>query len=142
MGRRNLTRPRPLTQGQSPSPPRSPEIPPMRRPRFRFSVRRLMIAVAIVGAVLGADRITSTRRAEYAKQAEEYERLLGVLSFVREYGFLSCYYGLEKFPRMYNARTAPRHAAWVAYYEGQHRKYERAARYPWWPVAPDPPEPR
>ena len=27
------------------------------------------------------------------------------------------------------------------YHDLMHRKYDRAARYPWLPVAPDPPEP-
>ena len=29
----------------------------------------------------------------------------------------------------------------TAYYESMARKYERAARYPWLPVEPDPPMP-
>ncbi len=38
-------------------------------------------------------------------------------------------------------RAAPRYKQRAEFYSRLREKYDRAARYPWLPVAPDPPEP-
>jgi hypothetical protein len=91
----------------------------MRMPRFRFTVRRMMVAVAIVGLASGVlierhrrfDRLAKEHINEYWKYVPEDELR----------------------PREPNPE-----ADWhlIMYFN-----YDHAARYPWLPVAPDPPEP-
>lgn len=96
-------------------------------PRPRFSVRRLMLAVAIMGIVLG---VTIERRDRFRRIAAhheaEVEKLVGRLPPEVVYGHSS------DDPIM-------RRLEW---HEPMRLKYERAARYPWLPVRPDPPEPK
>ena len=88
----------------------------MRLPRFRL--RTLVVAVAGL-AVAVAMASLSIRSAAYSQLAEYH----------RVEAFRSSYPGALNGP----ARLA-RHLE-------LHSKYERAARYPWLPVAPDPPPP-
>jgi hypothetical protein len=89
----------------------------MRMRRLRFTVRGMMIAVAIVGLAVGC---LAERRARFTRIYNRHSRYL-----------------LGKGSGWYTARSY-RIIDWnVDMYE----KYERAVRYPWLPVAPDPPEP-
>ena len=83
----------------------------MRMPRFRFTVRGMMVTVAIAAGVIGAEamRRTSAARSELARR---YRLRLRVIASP---------VGNERF-------------------EGLARKYEDAARYPWLPVPPEPPD--
>jgi hypothetical protein len=90
----------------------------MRPPRFRL--RTLMIVVAIVGIVFGLAR----RSAVYHQQAE---RQLQILE-------------MEDFP---SGPNDPLHFnLFIEYHVRLMDKYNRAARYPWFPVPPDPPPPQ
>jgi hypothetical protein len=86
-------------------------------PRVRFTVRRLMVAVAVIGLACGLWR----RSAAYAEKA----RYNWSMAFALMHG----YPGPEGRLRE------------IGYLQDLARKYERAARYPFLPVAPDPPEP-
>jgi hypothetical protein len=95
----------------------------MRVPRVRFSVRGLMIAVAVVAMAISANswRIELARRAASYKVMERYYRTV-----ITSPGATPEY--LELF------------AAWRL---DMVLKYERAARYPWISVPRDPgPPPR
>lgn len=98
----------------------------MRLPRPRFTVRRMMLAVALLAVLLGADKLRQ-QSAQYRERAEEcaiYETdSRGVLM---DEG--------DPDRRVFLAREAE-------YYSRLKAKYERAARYPWLPVKPDSPEP-
>ena len=85
-------------------------------PRFRFTIRRMMVAVT-VGAVLVAVPLVRHRR---FRSIALGHRLRAGREWVQSGG-------------MSKAREA--------WYTGIIQKYERAARYPWLPVEPDPPEP-
>ena len=91
----------------------------MRMPRFRFTVRRMMVVVAIV-AILIALKV---RRDRFVALAAHYamkeELTLGTADAVLASD---------------RAKAARRERLRVT--------YTRAARYPWLPVAPDPPEPQ
>ena len=108
-------------------------------PRPRLSIRRLMLIVAVVAAMLGGlieyGRLTRVAAA-YRAKAEDHA-------------------GLEKTLRMIIGQTGPNSpidispgeglrsrrftAKVVAEFQaGLARKYERAARYPWLSVEPDP----
>src|SRR5579862_1676552 len=100
--------------------------------RPRFTVRRLMVAVAIVGISLGLEGIRR-RKAEYSKRWE-YHRGNNVQ------GRMDLTDGLF---RMHRGGPIPfrelARESQIQYHGKMARKYERAARYPWLPVAPDPP---
>jgi hypothetical protein len=91
----------------------------MRLPRF--TVRRMMVAVAIVGLMFGFGTWLSRRSAEFQKKAESYMRTVRVM-----YSF-----GRWK-PRGFDRNSWALKMA---------EKYHYAARHPWFPVAPDPPVP-
>jgi hypothetical protein len=91
----------------------------MRLPRFRL--RTLMVAVAVAAVVLGlgARSLAFRQRAECCRT--RFEPVCG------EYRPETPAEIAEDRRRTYHAHL------WA--------KYERAARYPWLPVWPDPPEP-
>jgi hypothetical protein len=130
----------------------------MRLPRVRFTVRRLMIAVAIVGVLLAAGleaRWMHRKYREYATRASLHsycERLYsewassdikkeadrrskfeknGQAGFDDWVLHLADYYG----------RRAAKETLWANYHARMKSKYEVAMRRPWLPVEPDPPEP-
>jgi hypothetical protein len=93
----------------------------MKLPRPRFTVRRMMVAVAIAGAFL-AGLALGERREHYNLMARNH-------AAAGEY-FRSI------------AGTSPTgFAARIALRDELKRKWENAARYPWFPVTPDPPDP-
>jgi hypothetical protein len=104
----------------------------MRLHHVRFTIRRLMLVVALAGLVMGGGvrsyrtwKLSGeyTRRAQYYRQSGNmYERI--VEDWQSDWPELAAQ----------GAATAAKCAA-VA------RTYERAARYPWLPVERDPPQP-
>jgi hypothetical protein len=86
----------------------------MQLPRPRFSVRRMMVAVAIVGVVLGV-----FMRAARLQQVSDYHRSRIILISPPD-------------PRVYT----------TLYHIQMANKYSDAARHPWLPVTPDPAEPQ
>jgi hypothetical protein len=96
----------------------------MRPPRPRFTVRRLMVAVAIVGGVLGLLSWSRTRVVNFRRLADHHGRLSRELQQTRE-GY-TCTFGTPR----------------SDYHRVMEAKYLRAAEHPWSPVAPDPPEPK
>ena len=84
-------------------------------PRVRFTVRRMMVATAIAGLVLGL----GGRHAQFRRIAEFHSAKYRKLA-----------YG-SQIVRVFKIRW---HAAMA-------EKYAHASRYPFLPVAPDPPEP-
>jgi hypothetical protein len=105
----------------------------------------MMIAVAIV-AVVCAGSIELPRlwalRQQYLGLAEKYgyweTRISGSIGLRQEITYTSTNQPLG--PEPSPARLAKMKVQ-AAHYARQRAKYERAARYPWLPVAPDPPEP-
>jgi hypothetical protein len=90
----------------------------MRLPRPRFTVRRLMVAVAIT-AVATYMGMVAWRIETYAMRADAHARHLNSgHSFIYDSTDL------------------------IQWHERMRLKYENAARNPWFPVAPDPPEPK
>jgi hypothetical protein len=83
----------------------------------RFTIRRMMVGVAILGLSLG---FLAERRARFLRIAARHEES-------------------SRFYRLYPGFYIPSGAFYDIEME---LKYERAARYPWLPVEPDPPEPK
>jgi hypothetical protein len=99
----------------------------MRLPRLRFTVRRMMVAVAVVALVLGAVAL-GVRSGEFRNRARYHEVMAA-----------SPLLGVKPAPPVFDpVRYTPK---WSAYHARLKRKYERAARRPWLFVAPDPPLP-
>jgi hypothetical protein len=85
----------------------------MRLPWPRFTFRRLMILVAIVGLALGCE-ITRRRRETFLEKAQFFDDTASTCKDPNE------------------------SESWMVL----SRKHARAARYPWLPVGPDPPQPK
>ena len=101
----------------------------MRMPRFRFTVRRMMVAVAIVAMLLGAWAALARRTANLRQVALEHGQKAGRLE-------------IETVTSAISQGEAARRMEIVHWHDAMSAKYERAARYPWLTVAPDPPEPK
>ena len=103
----------------------------MRLSRFRprFTVKRLMVTVAIMGVFLGL----------IIKSSEWSEHRRHRFSITRD-EFTLDYELAEQQSRHPDIakRMDPR---LVAYYDFMKGKYEAAARHPWLPLWPDPPKP-
>jgi hypothetical protein len=95
-------------------------------------MRRMMVAVAVVALLLDFGRM----RERYEGLRDSYEAR-GVMHAAHE--VLERDGGADVF--MGFGLVKP-NAMRAAYHARMRRKYERAARYPWLPVEPDPPEPR
>lgn len=117
----------------------------MRLPRFRFTVRGMMLALAIVGialfAIMEADRLNrlATR---YRKRAEDSrfisESYSADMTWLRE-KHIQTQSDVEK---RAIAKTLDLNGRKIDHHSRLARKYADAARYPWLPVAPDPPTPK
>jgi hypothetical protein len=104
----------------------------MRIPPVRITIARMMAAVAIIALLLGAvailrHRAHFQRLADFHAQAARQIRPErgGIIGPDGAYTHL--------------ALADPRFAN---YHQDMAGKYQRAARKPWLPVAPDPPEPK
>lgn len=99
-------------------------------PRPRFTVRRLMLAVAVAAVVLTTVQWWR-RRASYAERAEYHRRWSE-----SKHSFTPDGMSEEQMRRAFAEMAAENR-----FHRDLARKYEHAARYPWLPVAPDPPLP-
>ena len=99
----------------------------MRVPRMRFTVRWMMAAVTVVGSVCWS-AVMVVRRETYLEEASQHE--------VNE----KVYRG--ELPTCFNIGTMTERLVVAEFHARLKQKYERAARYPWLFVAPDPPDPR
>jgi hypothetical protein len=105
----------------------------MHLPRPRFTLRRLMVAVAIVAIIIGVVVEGERRRARFRElAANHYER--GMRWFVL-FGGESDYQ--RNMMQLWEERVGPT----VEYHATLRDKYEQAARYPWLPVGADPTAP-
>ena len=106
----------------------------MRLPQIRFTIRHLMVLVALVGLAVGMIVEGEKRRTRFRNLAAEHlER--GMRYFILFGGGDSEYQ--RKSMRLWEERYGPI----VAYHGKLREKYEWAGRFPWLPVASDPPEP-
>lgn len=110
----------------------------MRMPRFR--IRTLMIAVAVVAVILCGARLAKIEQKRKAFRTRAAIHATYGRSFRDAYEKRTAV--AFEFPHgPVFARTLALRLAWAEYHESLALKYEHAARYPWLPVEPDPPEP-
>jgi hypothetical protein len=112
----------------------------MRPPRLRL--RTLLIAVAVAGMVLGEGLMIQRRArlratsARHAAQEQMWTTLAAAAGQRPSRRVDWSYRGVRRQTDQGRCRAAADYHARLA------RKYDRAARYPWLPVAPDPPPPQ
>jgi hypothetical protein len=117
-------------------------------PRFRFTIRWMMVVVAIVAIGLFGSieylRLSRVARMHRFRARVHFASSLNHSRVSRSFleqaepppvgsGNSEAIPGLR--------RVAALEGALAGHYSRLTAKYERAARYPWLPVAPDPPEP-
>lgn len=109
----------------------------MRLPRMRFTVRAMMVAVAVV-ASLAAAAITVERRAtRFRDLAARHVRWVEGIG-----GYHSGHEGDRVHYHDWNGKElTDREAAKYLWHAKLRKKYLDASIRPWLPVAPDPPEP-
>jgi hypothetical protein len=103
----------------------------MRLPRM--TTRRWMVAVAAVALLMGI----GSEVVRELRLASRYRRLADGYRFVEELNTGK--------PASFGGTTTIQIAPspeWATYYGEMRRNYERAARFPFFPVAADPPEPK
>ena len=103
----------------------------LRLPRVQFTTRRMMIGVGVLAVLMavGTWWMRTEPQAAYARKARAFSSL--------EKRYLE----LSRKPSS-SASMAARMADAAAYVSKLRGKYERAARYPWLPLEPDPPHRR
>ncbi len=111
----------------------------MRWPRVRFTVRGMMVMVAVVAVSLGTCRAVERLRV----RAFEYQIAEGVHAWAERLHAHAQKYegaclGWASPPFRANPKIDSRLAT---YHAALRRKYEYAASHPWFPVEPDPPPP-
>jgi hypothetical protein len=104
----------------------------------RFTVRLLMVVVAIAGVVVGS--ITMWNRSVHYKEQYLQNRYMRAVYDRQDLYFADGTLAYPK-PKLW-ASDAARYKRLFDYFDSLSRKYERAAKFPWLPVAPDPPEPQ
>ncbi len=136
----------------------------MRRVRVQFTVRRLVVAVALIGCLIGVEAMR--RRSHHFRERAEFHKweVYGIEDEIPPdpenrweiYWFSEDpnsrppppgrFYPPGRFPP--SDDDPPVIADWrrsqarrIAYHEMMYRKYHRAATRPWLAVAPDPREP-
>ena len=126
---------------------------PVRLPRLRLRLRGLMIAVAIIGLLLGGS-VALQRRSLRFKQLARYHAQ-GALLYARHgsgmfHDDTTCaeFREQEYSPSPNGQHYHPiggfltkRDGLWLRYHEQMAGKYVSAAESPWLPIAPDPPPP-
>lgn len=112
-------------------------------PRFRFTMRRMMIAVAIAGIACGGE-VMRRRREDFKSRASYHlwqeGHGLGLSERLLRAAIESDRDGKVLYSKL-RRDSAAKLASWGLHHSKLRMKYERAARYPWFRVAPDPPEP-
>lgn len=111
----------------------------MEIPRLRFTVKRMVIAAAVPALILGASGLV-VRRATFVGQARDHGAWLrGYRANLAAYdsGRMQYRNATPDFIQGYGDVLRRR----IRHHEQLVAKYDRAARYPWVSVAPDPPEP-
>ena len=115
----------------------------MRLPRVRFTLRGLMIVVAVMAGLMaawiGLARL-KLLASDYRARAEQHAGIEATLRRIIASDGADAPVDISPGPGLRSRRFT----AWaVAKHEAALRcKYERAARYPWLRVEPDPSEPR
>jgi hypothetical protein len=106
----------------------------------RFTTRRLMVLVAMAAVCMGLT-VTLQRRQRYLVLAEQYAAKEKFCRAYQSLSPLSKGFVVTDTNRSGEIISVTR-VAELERYAHLRKKYERAARYPWLSVPPDPPAPK
>ncbi|MHB1558831.1 MAG: hypothetical protein ACYC61_15370 [Isosphaeraceae bacterium] len=106
----------------------------MRIPRARFTIRWLMIGIAITGAVLALAVECRRRHDRFLSLAAHHLACIHIVN-------TACNLSQTQINE-YGEDVRRRSNAWIRWHREMAMKYRRAAARPWLPVEPDAPEPR
>lgn len=112
-------------------------------PRPRFTVRWIMVALAIVGSVFVLE-VMRRRHERFGLLSSDYsalERRHALTAELAERIAADQNTG-DRLMSRYWVTNAARNRTWADYYGRLADLYEQAASYPWLPVPPEPPVPR
>ena len=107
----------------------------MLRVPVRFKIRGMMLAIAAIALLIGETIEGERRRARFHERVARYKSRVG-LRQIFAYSGPGGEHRRQK-RQEYHMRIAP----YQAYDTMLIKKYERAERFPWLPVMPDPPPP-
>jgi hypothetical protein len=96
----------------------------MQMPRVRFTVRRMMVAVAMLAAIMAVGAGLQRRRDRFERLFSHHRGLAG-----------------PRVIRSFDPGNPVFKTARGRWHWDLSMKYGEAARYPWLPLPPDPPEP-
>jgi hypothetical protein len=116
----------------------------MTPPRVRFTVRRMIVAVAVIALAFWMVRLWAARQLYLQKAAKHAGFRANVLRSPNSIAYWESRWTdqREGKPARYPWPAGPPFVPALAkYHDAMRMKYERAARYPWLPIEPDPPEP-
>jgi hypothetical protein len=113
----------------------------MQIPRIHFTIRRAMLVVAVIALAFGILRYWQARQ-YYLQKAADHEGFRAFILMspdsIRHWEDRWTEQRLGR-PAQYPWPAGPPFVPTMAkYHDDMRRKYERAARFPWLPVAPDP----
>jgi hypothetical protein len=108
----------------------------MSRLRGRLTVRRILVALAVVAVLMSLVQAMRRRSDFFEQRARTFAGKVGA-AYMDEQNYRTSrgVFGL------YDPRTTAAYYQLVEHYDALRLKYERAAARPWWFVSPDPPEP-
>ncbi len=116
----------------------------MKVPRVRFTVRRMMVVVAVVALAFGIFRLWALRELYLEKAANHAGFRAYMLRSPESIAHWEDRWTDQRIgkPARYPWPGGPPFVpAMAKYHDAMRIKYERAARYPWLPIEPDPPDP-
>ena len=105
----------------------------MKLPSSRVSLRLLMVAVTIIALALGTSEWIKRRAVRFSLDSEKHLEMAFYYGEIHE-SFI--FMDHKESPKSLLAKDKGNYHAQLF------QKYERASRYPWLPVAPDPLEPK
>ena len=102
----------------------------MEVPRVRFTVRRLMVAVAVVGSMIA---FIELRKREFTALADDH--------YAKQVVEVACSKGGSIYEKRSGGMATEIERNADVWHRLLESKYRYAAAHPWLPVAPDPPVP-
>jgi hypothetical protein len=100
----------------------------------RFTMRRMMVAVAVMAVVMGTVEGLRRRRESFRRRAIECRQRVSAAIIDEQSARISNRFN-------HDVRTGTAYNQLVEHYDKLRVKYEQAAARPWWIVSPDHPEP-
>jgi hypothetical protein len=116
----------------------------MRLPRVTFTVRRMMVAMAVAALTFAILRFWAVRQLYLEKAGHHAGFRALVLRSPETIAYWESRWTSQRegMPARYPWPGGPPFVpAMAKYHDAMRIKYERAARYPWLPIEPDPPKP-